>query len=367
MFEGLIYSKTSEIGHGVAIGQGSKIIGQNIIIEDGVKIGAHVEIICDNLKIGKDSKIGAHVKLKCPEIILADSCVLSGQLEVEFNEYFHLGRCSVIGKHVAMAGQGFKCGNFLWMKDHVIVGGGGAKGPRSYLTIGDQTSVFDRCYINLSEPVEIGSESALSFNVSLLTHAAWQPALMGFGTRFSGIKIGDNSVIYLNSSIMPGIDIGSFTTVGAHSLVTKNIPDHCLAAGVPANILKEPTGYPKSLSLEEKIKFIEGVLRDYLTTLEIKEVKIVSESLCDKGEVVLLFAKEEIQLFFLKEKLHLSLGDCLFDLNELKMSGEASPLSEDLRDYLRRRAVKIHTGKSFKVLPLTNLSRLNALKQKFLA
>lgn len=381
MFDHCIHAKKIKIGANVEIGLGSSIVAQEVVIEDGVKIGANVEITCDTLKIAKDSKLSSDIKLKSPDIIIEDNCFISDHLAAEFNQYFHMGRCSAIGKHVLMAGQGFKCGEFLWMKDQVIVGGGGSKGPNSYLTIGDQTTIIDRCYINLSESVEIGSNTALSMGVSLITHAAWQPALSGFGTKFGGIKIGDNSVVFLNTSIMPGIVIGSYTTIGAHSVVTEDIPDWCLAAGVPAKIKRGPEGYPKSLSSEEKDSLVESILDDYLTTLAIKGVQINSNTLQTDGTVTVSVENKEITIALFKNKLiqeintkadisisvdtiplHLQ-GHCHFDLNILQMTGEATPLSEDLRDYLRRRAIKIVTGAPFKVLALTNLARLNKMRK----
>lgn len=384
MFEQVIYSEKTTIGSHVEIGPGSIIVAREVWIEEGVKIGANVEITAEKLKIGKNSKLHANIKLKSPDIRIENNCNISEHLEAEFNEYFHMGRYSAIGKHVLMAGQGFQCGEFLWMKDHILIGGGGAKGPRSYLTIGDQTTIIDRCYINLSESVEIGSGTALSMGVSLITHAAWQPALMGFGTRFGGIKIGNNSVVFLNTSVMPGVNIGNYTTIGAHSLVTEDIPDRCLAAGSPAKIKRGQDAYPEALTAEEKNILVENILMDYLTTLPLKGVQILANTLQIDGNIRLSFENREVTLTFFKSnrypklegKAEISIaiesipadmqGHCHFDLNALQMIGNTSPLTEDLRDYLRRRAIKILTGAPFKVLPLMNLSRLDKMKKEFL-
>jgi acetyltransferase-like isoleucine patch superfamily enzyme len=40
-------------------------------------------------------------------------------------------------------------------------------------------------------------------------------------------------------SVMPGVRIGKGCVIGSHSVVTKNIPDYCMAAGVPAKIIKK--------------------------------------------------------------------------------------------------------------------------------
>lgn len=52
-------------------------------------------------------------------------------------------------------------------------------------------------------------------------------------------KIGKFTFIGTNSTILPTIEIGSNVIVAAGSVVTKNIPDNCMVAGIPAVIKKE--------------------------------------------------------------------------------------------------------------------------------
>lgn len=53
------------------------------------------------------------------------------------------------------------------------------------------------------------------------------------------IIIGKNVWIGANSVILPGIEIGNNSSVGAGSIVTKNIPENVIAAGNPARIIKQ--------------------------------------------------------------------------------------------------------------------------------
>ncbi len=41
----------------------------------------------------------------------------------------------------------------------------------------------------------------------------------------------------VNSIVMPGVSIGSNVVIGAGSVVTKDIPDHSVAIGVPAKVV----------------------------------------------------------------------------------------------------------------------------------
>jgi acetyltransferase-like isoleucine patch superfamily enzyme len=51
--------------------------------------------------------------------------------------------------------------------------------------------------------------------------------------------IGSDCVIGINSIIMPGVHIGDQTVIGGGSVVTKDIPSNCIAAGNPAKVIKQ--------------------------------------------------------------------------------------------------------------------------------
>lgn len=52
------------------------------------------------------------------------------------------------------------------------------------------------------------------------------------------INIGDNCWFGANVSVMQGVTIGPGCVIAAGSVVTKDIPENCLVAGVPATIKK---------------------------------------------------------------------------------------------------------------------------------
>lgn len=52
-------------------------------------------------------------------------------------------------------------------------------------------------------------------------------------------QMGEESFIGIGVSVIPGIMIGRRVFVAAGSVVTKNIPDDCSAAGVPARVRRE--------------------------------------------------------------------------------------------------------------------------------
>lgn len=52
------------------------------------------------------------------------------------------------------------------------------------------------------------------------------------------VTVGDNCYFGLGAKIFGGVNIGNNVTIGAMSVVTKNIPDNAVAVGVPAKIIK---------------------------------------------------------------------------------------------------------------------------------
>ena len=60
------------------------------------------------------------------------------------------------------------------------------------------------------------------------------------GNKYEGSgcpTIGDNVDIGANSMILGGIKVGSNSTIGAMTLVNKDVPENCIAVGIPAKII----------------------------------------------------------------------------------------------------------------------------------
>ena len=93
-----------------------------------------------------------------------------------------------------------------------------------------------------SEPwlIKLGNHVDITAGVQFLNHEGAMWCLRGLDVDyekydcFLPITIGDNVLIGVNSLIMPGVHIGNNVIVAAHSVVTKDIPDNTVVAGVPA-------------------------------------------------------------------------------------------------------------------------------------
>ena len=62
---------------------------------------------------------------------------------------------------------------------------------------------------------------------------------IGPGARLAGcVEIGSHTFIGTGAVIIPRIKIGSYSMIGAGAVVTRDIPDHVVAVGNPARIIK---------------------------------------------------------------------------------------------------------------------------------
>ena len=60
-----------------------------------------------------------------------------------------------------------------------------------------------------------------------------------FRTKALPITVEDNAWIGGGSIILAGVTIGKGSVIGAGSVVTKSIPENCLAAGNPCKVIRQ--------------------------------------------------------------------------------------------------------------------------------
>ncbi|MFH0778532.1 MAG: hypothetical protein V2A71_07875, partial [Candidatus Eisenbacteria bacterium] len=354
------------------------------------RIGEGSTVLCDSFTTGSNVRIGRNVELIAGTVVLGDNCEILDGAKLTVVETLRIGACSTVGRGSVVAGRSVVIGSFFWCKDGVVIGGGGSMGPNSRLVVGDHVSFFDHTYVNLSEEVTVGDDCALSANVTVLTHGAWQPALSGYPILFSPVRIEKNVVVYVNSIVLPGVTIGESSTVAAGSVVATDVPPRSLVGGVPARVLKDSSDYPARLSDSEKRRLVLDVLRAYANTLNYKGIEVLENRLVSRGRLRIRFEGDVAEVALLDalppggvkrpsrrtRTSHQSSAPALialsfspppsdfveyrawFDLSSYTLAGGADPLSEDLRDFLRRSAIKFFPPRRFKPVRPKELEEL---------
>lgn len=106
------------------------------------------------------------------------------------------------------------------------------------ITIGEGSNILGG--VKISNDVKIGKGVIIYYN-SIITHDVEIGDFVEIspGTTLLGrCKIGDFTQIGAGAIIFPDVIIGKNTIIGAGSVVRENVPDNCIAAGVPAKIIK---------------------------------------------------------------------------------------------------------------------------------
>ena len=107
--------------------------------------------------------------------------------------------------------------------------------------IGDRTFVNVEAIVLDVAPVTIGASCQIATRVQLLTAThPIDPEPRRVGWEYGEpITIADNVWLGGGVIVCPGVTIGQDTVVGAGAVVTKDLPDGVVAAGVPARVLRE--------------------------------------------------------------------------------------------------------------------------------
>lgn len=119
---------------------------------------------------------------------------------------------------------------------------------QTVLFIGKNVQINDYVHITAVNSVIIGDNVLIASKVYISdsTHGCYSgehqssPSSIVKDRKltFKPVCIKNNVWIGENVAILPGVTVGENSIIGANSVVTKNIPDNCIAIGNPARVSK---------------------------------------------------------------------------------------------------------------------------------
>jgi lipopolysaccharide O-acetyltransferase len=109
--------------------------------------------------------------------------------------------------------------------------------------IGDRCAFAGHVAVTAALEVRFGEAVLVARNVYVSDHGhAYRDrrrAVLDQGIdSVAPVVIGDGAWLGQNSVICPGVTIGAGAVVAANSVVKDDVPDHCVAAGAPARVVR---------------------------------------------------------------------------------------------------------------------------------
>ncbi|NEP85839.1 MAG: acyltransferase [Okeania sp. SIO2C2] len=184
----------------------NKGLSNKILIDSEVELNSNAQIIiCGNnnyLEICKNVKINksiVEINGNKSSIIIRKNCILGGE---------------------------FRCLN-----------------DSTSISIGENTTMMRvRIFLHESGKISIGDDCMFSGDIYMNVSDVHSILDLESGKRINppeNIEIGSHVCICQGCTILKGVTIGSNSVIGAKSLVSNNVPQNTIVAGVPAKIVKE--------------------------------------------------------------------------------------------------------------------------------
>lgn len=203
-------------------------------------------------RLSQLSKVAAqeHVRVAPFRVIGWFSYIMEGKIAAYLVGWkkAYLGRGSrVIGTHFITMGEGASIGRNAWIE---AVTESGEYPYRPQIRFGKGFHASERLHISALNRIEVGNNCLFGSCVYISdhNHGAYKgedqshpdelPILRKLVSH-GPVVIGDNVWIGDNVTIVGPVRIGDGAVVGANSVVTRDVPDNMIVAGIPAKIIKQ--------------------------------------------------------------------------------------------------------------------------------
>jgi acetyltransferase-like isoleucine patch superfamily enzyme len=305
-------------------------------------------------RIGDRVRIELGAIITAGEIVLGAGSVIGADAVIEC-ERLHLGRLVAFGTRTRVHCRSVEIGDALWSKDDVVIGGGGSEEPGARLRAGDACFFGEGAYLNTCHPLTLGDEVCIGSRAMLFTHSHWQSVLRGYPSLFGPIEIGNHVFIGNTAFVFPGVSIGDGATVMVNSFVATNVPANTLVGGVPAHVLRHivaPTRDEQIAIVRQRLlpelaqvlsergyQVRQETAGEGTTTLDLGDGRSVHFAAAWTAGGVAVRSRLVV-LTFNADPGGVPAGVTLFDLANPQVTGMQDQLSDEVREFCRRRGIR---------------------------
>jgi acetyltransferase-like isoleucine patch superfamily enzyme len=291
-----------------------------------IALGDNSWFIGEELMLGNHVNIGKNTTIRASRCIIEDYCRIGDNNSILAEDLFHLGNNGFIGNSNNFTARALVFGDYLFLDSNVMVGHGGRFSYDSFLKVGKGVMICAWVKLNTNYSITIGDDVGIGEYVDVWTHGSYPAVLNGFPAEFGPVEIGSHVWLPAKSTVLANVKIGNNVVIGVNSLINKNLPDGCFAAGMPVKIIRE-NAYPKR-DPEANAAKIKDIFEEY------------SKLAAYKGIHADLQYDEATEIIYCNARA--------FNTQTMTVDGALDEVQEDFRDFLRRRGVKFFTGLPFK-------------------
>lgn len=175
-------------------------------------------------KCGKRLTIGRNVVLRHPHrVSFGDNVIVDSG-------------CTIDAK--GDDGEGVVIGDGVFIGAGTIISMAGGT-----IEIDDGANIGSYCRIGTYGHTRVGKKVLLAAYCYLVgatheTDSTDIPIIDQPTITLGGVTVGDGSWLGARVTVMDGRSVGGHTVVGAHAVVTEDLPDFCIAYGVPAKVVR---------------------------------------------------------------------------------------------------------------------------------
>lgn len=113
---------------------------------------------------------------------------------------------------------------------------------KGLMDIGEGSWIGQQCFLHSAGNIIIGKAVGIGPGVKIITShhddQDMEAPVLHQEVSYKPVVIGDGADLGVGSIVLPGVTIGRGAIVGAGAVVTHDVPDFAIVAGVPAKVIR---------------------------------------------------------------------------------------------------------------------------------